>query len=81
MYVAISVTYFVFILYICVWVYWGDGNKFMYVFLIVAVLPFIVCGQIYGPNLLGLALATIQMSLFAIYGMPPTKPAALKPLF
>ena len=66
---------------ICVCIYWGDGNKFMYVFLIVAVLPFIVCGQIYGPNLLGLALATIQMSLFAIYGMPPTKPAALKPLF
>ena len=28
---GISVTYFVFILYICVWVYWGDGNKFMYV--------------------------------------------------
>ena len=25
------VTYFVFILYICVWVYWGDGNKFMYI--------------------------------------------------
>ena len=27
---GISVTYFVFILYICVWVYWEDGNKFMY---------------------------------------------------
>ena len=25
----ISVTYFVFILYICVWVYWGDGNNFI----------------------------------------------------
>ena len=30
MYVC-SVTYFIFILYICVWVYWVDGNKFMYV--------------------------------------------------
>ena len=28
---GISVTYFVFILYICVWVYWGDGNKFMFI--------------------------------------------------
>ena len=27
---GISATYFVFILYICVWVYWGDGNKCMY---------------------------------------------------
>ncbi len=25
------VAYFVFLLYICVWVYWVDGNKFMYV--------------------------------------------------
>ena len=28
---GISVAYFVFVLYICVWVYWGDSNKFMYV--------------------------------------------------
>lgn len=26
---------------------------------------------IYGPNLLGLGLATLQMSLFAVYGFPP----------
>ena len=33
---GITVTYFVFILYICVWVYWGDGNKLcMYVCLFV----------------------------------------------
>ena len=30
---GINVTYFlfIFILYICVWVYWGDGKKTMYV--------------------------------------------------
>ncbi len=27
----VCVTYFVFILYICIWLYWVDGNKFMYV--------------------------------------------------
>ena len=23
----------IYIVYICVWVYWGDGNKFMYVYI------------------------------------------------
>ena len=27
--------------------------------------------MIYGPNLLGLALASIQMSLFVLFGLPP----------
>ena len=27
--------------------------------------------MIFGPNLMGLTLATIQMSLFAVFGMPP----------
>lgn len=26
--------------------------------------------QIYGPNLLGLTLASIQMGLFGLYGLP-----------
>ena len=30
--------------------------------------------QIYGPNLMGLFLATIQMSLYAIFGLPPKAP-------
>lgn len=35
--------------------------------------------QIYGPNFVGLILATIQMSLFLIYGLPSeiTKPKTL----
>ena len=31
MYVCMYVCMYVTILYICVWVYWEDGNKFMYV--------------------------------------------------
>jgi solute carrier family 50 (sugar transporter) len=32
--------------------------------------------MIYGPNLLGLALASVQMSLYLIFGLPPKTPAA-----
>ena len=31
LYVCMYVCMYVCILYLCVWVYWGDGNKFMYV--------------------------------------------------
>ena len=34
---------FVFILYICVWVYWGDGNKFMYVCYVYTYVCMYVC--------------------------------------
>lgn len=36
---------------------------------------------IYGPNLVGLFLASIQMSLFAVFGLPPAKPMTVKPIF
>ena len=35
LYVCMYVCMHVFVLYICVWVYWGDGNKFMYVCMVV----------------------------------------------
>ena len=37
--------------------------------------------MIYGPNLLGLALASIQMSLFVIFGLPPPAAPKTKALF
>lgn len=36
--------------------------------------------QIYGPNVIGLALASVQMLLFVVYGMPPSQEAKLPPL-
>ena len=36
--------------------------------------------MIYGPNLVGFALASIQMSLYLVFGLPP-KTANNKKLF
>jgi solute carrier family 50 (sugar transporter) len=38
--------------------------------------------MIYGPNLMGLVLASIQMSLYVIFGLPPKVPVPhVKPVF
>jgi len=37
--------------------------------------------MIWGPNALGLFLATIQMSLFVVFGLPPKKDSTQKNLF
>lgn len=38
--------------------------------------------MIYGPNMVGLFLSSLQMALFALFGLPPSKlPPGGKPLF
>jgi hypothetical protein len=37
--------------------------------------------MIYGPNLVGLFLSSIQMLLFAVFGLPPSRAALPKSVF